>query len=52
MDDMKTFLLEEDPKRIFSLTEMSKDFISEQGRQIARFTYSYLIIRFIFGMIR
>ena len=30
MDDMKTFLPEEDPKRIFSLTEMSKDFISEQ----------------------
>jgi arylsulfatase A-like enzyme len=30
MDDMKTFLPEEDPKRIFSLTEMSKEFISEQ----------------------
>ena len=30
LDDMKTFLPEEDPKRIFSLTEMSKDFISER----------------------
>ncbi len=30
MDDMKTFLPEEDPKRIFSLTEMSKKFMTEQ----------------------
>jgi arylsulfatase A len=30
LDDMKTFLPEEDPKRIFSLTDMSKEFISEQ----------------------
>lgn len=30
LDDMRTFLPEDDPKRIFSLTEMSKDFISEQ----------------------
>jgi len=30
LDDMKTFLPEDDPKRIFSLTERSKVFISEQ----------------------
>jgi len=30
MDDMKTHLPEEDPKRIFSLTKMSKEFIAEQ----------------------
>ena len=30
MDDMKTHLPDEDPKRIFSLTAMSKDFIAEQ----------------------
>lgn len=30
MDDMKTHLPEEDPKRIFSLTKISKEFISEQ----------------------
>ncbi|NQY32780.1 MAG: sulfatase, partial [Coraliomargarita sp.] len=30
LDDMKTFLPEEDPKRIFSLTDMTKEFISEQ----------------------
>ena len=52
MDDMKTFLPEEDPKRIFSLTEMSKDFISEQVKADRPFAYSCLITRFIFGMIR
>ena len=31
LDDMRTFLPEDDPKRIFSLTKMSKDFISEQA---------------------
>ena len=30
MDDMKTFLPEDDPKRIFSLTDITKAFISEQ----------------------
>lgn len=30
LDDMKTVLPEEDPKRIFSLTKRTKDFISEQ----------------------
>ena len=30
LDDMKTFLPEEDPKRIFSLTDMTKEFIAEQ----------------------
>lgn len=30
MDDMKTHLPEKDPKRIFSLTKMSKEFIAEQ----------------------
>ena len=30
MDDMKTFLPEDDPKRIFSLTNITKAFISEQ----------------------
>lgn len=31
LDDMRSFLPEDDPKRIFSLTKMSKDFISEQA---------------------
>ena len=31
LDDMKTFLPEDDPQRIFSLTQMSKDFITEQA---------------------
>ena len=30
LDDMQTHLPEDDPKRLFSLTEMTKDFISEQ----------------------
>jgi arylsulfatase A-like enzyme len=30
MDDMKTHLPDEDPKRILSITKMSKDFISQQ----------------------
>jgi len=30
LDDMKTFLPEDDPKRMFSLTERTKSFISEQ----------------------
>ena len=30
LDDMKTFLPEDDPKRMFSLTERTKTFISEQ----------------------
>lgn len=30
MDDMKTFLPEDDPKRLFSLTKKSNDFISKQ----------------------
>lgn len=30
LDDMKTFLPEDDPKRMFSLTERSKEFIAEQ----------------------
>ncbi len=32
LDDMKTFLPEDDPKRIFSLTELSKEFITEQTK--------------------
>ena len=32
LDDMKTFLPEEDPKRMFSLTEMSKEFIGKQAK--------------------
>ena len=32
LDDMKTFLPEEDPKRIVSLTKKSQDFISEQAK--------------------
>ena len=33
LDDMRTHLPDDDPKRLFSLTQMTKDFISEQANE-------------------